>query len=40
MSMTPRQMRLTARHVAYLQPAETVEALPPPPPGLREATLR
>ena len=33
-----RQMRLTARHVAYLQPAEIVEALPPPPEGLRAAT--
>ncbi|UYN98449.1 MAG: gamma-glutamylcyclotransferase [Devosia sp.] len=33
-----RQMRLSARHVAFLQPDETFEALPPPPPGMREAS--
>lgn len=38
MARKPRQMRLTARHVGYLQPDEISQALPPPPPGLRAAT--
>lgn len=38
MSKPRRQMRLTARHVAYLQPEEVVEAMPAPPPGMREAS--
>ena len=37
MTRPPRQMRLSARHVAYLQPDEIFEALPAPPPGMREA---
>jgi cation transport protein ChaC len=32
-----RQMRLTARHVAYLQPDEVLEGLPAPPEGMRAA---
>ncbi len=38
MAKSPRQMRLTPRHVAYLQPETLAEDLPPPPPGLRAAT--
>jgi glutathione-specific gamma-glutamylcyclotransferase len=38
MAPTPRQMRLTERHVAYLQPKEISELLPSPPEGLRAAT--
>ena len=34
----PRQMRLTERHVGYLQPATPSEAMPPPPAGMRAAT--
>ena len=34
-----RQMRLTPRHVAYLQPETVVEGLPAPPEGMTEATL-
>lgn len=33
-----RQMRLTPRHVAHLQPATIDVALPKPPVGMREAT--
>jgi cation transport protein ChaC len=33
-----RQMRLTERHVGYLQPVDTSDVLPPPPAGMREAT--
>ncbi|ODT71021.1 MAG: hypothetical protein ABS75_09815 [Pelagibacterium sp. SCN 63-23] len=31
-------MRLTSRHVAYLQPHEVSDAMPSPPPGLRAAS--
>lgn len=31
-------MRLTERHVGYLQPAITTEDMPPPPAGMRAAT--
>lgn len=31
-------MRLSERHVAYLQPPATSEVLPPPPAGMRAAT--
>lgn len=33
-----REMRLTARHVAYIQPEEISEIMPPPPPGMQAAT--
>jgi cation transport protein ChaC len=33
-----RQMRLTERHVGYLQPAAPSEDMPPPPPGMHAAT--
>ena len=33
-----RQMRLTERHVGYLQPPEVTDILPPPPEGMWEAT--
>ena len=33
-----RQMRLTPRHVAYLQPESVSEDLPPPPEGMHEAS--
>lgn len=33
-----RQMRLTERHVGYLQPEAPSEDMPPPPPGMRAAT--
>lgn len=33
-----RQMRLTPRHVAYLQPEEISEILPTPPEGMQAAT--
>ena len=33
-----RQMRLTERHVGYLQPEMTVDDMPPPPAGMRAAT--
>ena len=33
-----RQMRLTERHVGYLQPPVTSEQMPPPPEGMRAAT--
>ena len=33
-----RQMRLTERHVGYLQPLQTTEEMPPPPEGMRAAT--
>ncbi|WDR01451.1 gamma-glutamylcyclotransferase [Devosia algicola] len=33
-----RQMRLTERHVQFLQPPETVETLPEPPAGMIEST--
>ncbi|MDB5623832.1 MAG: gamma-glutamylcyclotransferase [Devosia sp.] len=39
MRQTKRQMRLTERHVAYLQPPHTTEILPPPPEGMHEATI-
>lgn len=38
MTKLSRQMRLTARHVALVQPAQIFEDLPPPPLGLREAS--
>ncbi|WP_240230951.1 gamma-glutamylcyclotransferase [Devosia lacusdianchii] len=38
MTKPNRQMRLTERHVGYLQPLETSEDLPPPPAGMRAAT--
>ena len=38
MPLKPRQMRLTERHVGYLQPSNPSEDMPPPPPGLRAAT--
>lgn len=38
MSQSKRQMRLTPRHVAYLQPPEVVETLPAPPSGMRMAS--
>lgn len=38
MSKPPRQMRLTAELVGYLQPPAISEDMPPPPPGLRAAT--
>lgn len=38
MPQTKRMMRLTPRHVAYLQPSEVVETLPAPPDGMRAAT--
>ena len=38
MASKPRQMRLTERHVGYLQPAETSDILPAPPEGMWEAT--
>ena len=34
-----RQMRLTERHVGYLQPLDISEEMPPPPSGMRAATL-
>ena len=33
-----RQMRLTERHVGYLQPLIASDEMPPPPPGMRAAT--
>src|SRR5690606_26357249 len=33
-----RQMRLTARHVAYLQPAEISESMPAAPEGMQAST--
>ena len=38
MRKPPRQMRLTERHVGYLQPETPSEDMPPPPPGQRSAT--
>ncbi|HEV7291361.1 MAG TPA: gamma-glutamylcyclotransferase [Devosia sp.] len=38
MRRTTRQMRLTERHVGYVQPPTISEALPPPPEGMVEAT--
>lgn len=38
MTKSPRQMRLTQRHVGYLQPPEPSEDMPPPPSGMRAAT--
>lgn len=39
MPLKPRQMRLTERHVAYLQPAIIEDNAPPvPPAGMRAAT--
>lgn len=35
----PRQMRLTERHVDYVQPLDPSEELPPPPEGYYAATL-
>ena len=33
-----RQMRLTERHVGYLQTPDVTGEMPPPPPGMRAAT--
>ena len=38
MTKSPRQMRLTERHVGYLQPEALSEDMPPPPSGMRAAT--
>ncbi len=38
MAKQTRKMRLTQRHVGYLQPAQVSHAMPPPPQGLRAAT--
>lgn len=38
MASRTRQMRLTPRHVAYLQPDTIDPAMPPPPKGMRMAT--
>ncbi len=38
MPLKPRQMRLTERHVGYLQPDNPSEDMPPPPEGMRAAT--
>ena len=38
MSGRLRQMRLTERHVGYLQPIQTTDGMPPPPAGMRAAT--
>lgn len=38
MPKRPRQMRLTERHVGYLQPAVVSEELPAPPEGYHAAT--
>lgn len=38
MSGRKRQMRLSERHVAYLQPENPSEDMPPPPEGMRSAT--
>lgn len=38
MAKQRRQMRLTERHVRYLQPTDPSEAMPPPPAGMRAAT--
>lgn len=38
MTKHPRQMRLNARHVAYLQPLEISEELPAAPEGMRQAS--
>lgn len=39
MPLKPRQMRLTERHVAYLQPAQASEDIPAPPAGMYAAGL-
>lgn len=39
MPRPPRQMRLTAHHVAHLQPPEISEDMPPPPEGMYAATI-
>ena len=38
MTRPPRQMRLTQRHVGYLQPPSPSEDMPPPPSGMRAAS--
>jgi cation transport protein ChaC len=38
MSKNQRSMRLTERHVAYIQPGDIDDAMPPPPPGFASAT--
>ena len=38
MARQPRQMRLTERHVGYLQPLAPSDDMPPPPEGMRAAT--
>jgi glutathione-specific gamma-glutamylcyclotransferase len=38
MPSRPRQMRLTERHVGFIQPEIIDETLPPPPPGMTMAT--
>ena len=38
MTNSARQMRLTERHVGYLQPSDPDETMPPPPEGMRAAT--
>ncbi|MBJ3786248.1 gamma-glutamylcyclotransferase [Devosia sediminis] len=38
MTKPSRQMRLSPRHVAYVQPAVISEDMPPPPEGMRSAT--
>jgi cation transport protein ChaC len=38
MPRPPRKMRLTERHIAYIQPLEVSEAMPPAPEGMRAAT--
>jgi cation transport protein ChaC len=38
MTKSNRQMRLTQRHVGYLQPLDASDDMPPPPEGMRAAT--
>ena len=38
MPRLPRRMRLTERHVGYLQPTELTEEMPPPPEGMHAAS--
>lgn len=38
MPQKSRQMRLTERHVGYVQPLDLSEEMPPPPEGYHEAT--
>jgi cation transport protein ChaC len=38
MASRTRQMRLSERHVAYLQPDKILDEMPPPPEGMRAAT--